>query len=149
MISFRQGLKARFETPECTPNNWPKDQPPTGHDPQDDAAIRNFFTNYDFANDSRYVTLIITDVTAFEGSGSTNVPVKYFAGFYATGWDIGPQNSGCPDNDPHPLGFGPKKDDGDVWGHFVNIVIFSAMGKPNDALCNFDEVGTCIAVLVE
>ena len=77
------------------------------------------------------------------------MPVKYFAGFYATGWDIGPQNSGCPDNDPHPLGFGRKKDDGDVWGHFVNNVIFSAMGRENDELCNFDEVGTCIAVLVE
>jgi hypothetical protein len=148
VISFRQGLKARFETP-CAPNNWPKDHPPTGHDPQDDARIRDFFTNYDFANDPRYVTLVITDITAFEGSGSTNVPVKYFAGFYATGWDVGPQNNGCPDNDPHPLGFGHNKDDGDVWGHFVNIVIFSSMGKDNEALCNFDEVGTCIAVLVE
>ena len=148
VISFRQGLKARFETP-CVPNNWPKDNPPTGHDVQDDAAIRDFFTNHDFANDPRYVTLVITDITAFEGSGSTNIPVKYFAGFYATGWDISPQSNGCPDNDPHPLGFGHKKDNGDVWGHFVNIVIFSAMGRANDELCNFDEVGTCIAVLVE
>ena len=106
VISFRQGLKARFETPSCAPNNWPKDTP--GHDVsrRRDPA---FFTTYDFANDSRYVTLVITDITAFEGSGSTNVPVKYFAGFYATGWDVGPQTTGCPDNDPHPLGFGPKK----------------------------------------
>ena len=148
VTSFRQGLKARFESP-CVPNNWPKDHPPTGRDPADDARIRDFFTNYDFANDPRYVTLIITDITAFEGSGSTNVPIKYFAGFYATGWDVGPQNNGCPDNDPHPLGLGPNKDDGDVWGHFVNIVIFSAMGLSSDELCNFDEVGTCIAVLVE
>jgi hypothetical protein len=148
VISFRQGLKARFETP-CVTNNWPKDTGPPGHDPTDDAKIKDFFTKYDFANDPRYVTLIITDITAFEGSGSTNVPVKYFAGFYATGWDIGPQNSGCPDNDPHPLGYGPKKDNGDVWGHFVNIVAFSSAGKPNDQLCNFDELGNCIAVLVE
>lgn len=147
-ISFRQGLKARFETP-CMPNNWPKDTGPPGHDPTDDAAIHDFFLNYDFANDPRYVSLIITDITAFEGSGSTNVPVKYFAGFYATGWDIGPQNSGCPDNDPHPLGYGPKKDDGDVWGHFVNIVIFSSLGRSSDELCNYDEVGTCIVGLVE
>ncbi len=109
VISFRQGLKARFETPSCAPNNWPKDTGPPGHDVVDDAAIRAFFTTYDFANDSRYVTLVITDITAFEGSGSTNVPVKYFAGFYATGWDVGPQNNGCPDNDPHPLGVRPAR----------------------------------------
>jgi Flp pilus assembly protein TadG len=149
VISFRQGLKARFETPSCTPNNWPKDTGPPGHDVVDDAAIRSFFTTYDLANDKRYVTLVITDITAFEGSGSTNVPVKYFAGFYATGWDVGPQNNGCPDNDPHPLGLGPKKDNGDVWGHFINIVAFSAAGLANDQLCNFDELGNCIAVLVE
>ena len=32
VISFRQGLKARFETPSCAPNNWPKDTGPPGHD---------------------------------------------------------------------------------------------------------------------
>ena len=99
------------------------------------------------------MTLIITDITAFEGSGSTNLPIKYFAGFYATGWDISSHTTGCPgENDPHPLfgtGYRKSKDNGDVWGHFVNIVIFSSSGTPNDPLCNFDEVGTCIAVLVE
>ena len=104
-----------------------EDQPPTGHDPADDARLEAFFKNYDFANDPRYVTLVITDFTAFTGSGAENVPVKYFAGFYATGWDIGPagggNTTGCPDNDPHPLGLSNLKDNGDVWGHFVNIVI--------------------------
>lgn len=150
VIAFRKGLAARFEKPTCAPNNWPEDQPPAGHGPEDDAVIKDFFLNYDFANDRRYVTLIITDFTAFTDQGAENEPIKYFAGFYATGWDIGPQNTGCPgENDPHPLGFGPKKDNGDVWGHFVNIVIFSSAGKPNKDLCNFDEIGNCIAVLVE
>ena len=54
-------------------------------------------TTYDFANDPRYVTLIITDNTAFTGSGNEPVPVKYFAGFYITGWDIGGATNGCPD----------------------------------------------------
>lgn len=142
MISFRKGLAARFETPSCTSNNWSKTE----------GEISDFFApgGYDFANDPRYVTIIITDITAFEGSGSTNIPVKYFAGFYATGWDIGPHTSGCPgENDPHPLGFNHKKDNGDVWGHFINVVEFSASGLPSDQFCNFDEVGTCIAVLVE
>ena len=153
VIAFTKGLEARFEKPECTPNNWPEDQPPAGRGLEDAAVLNDFFTNHDFANDPRYVTLIITDITAFEGSGSTNLPIKYFAGFYATGWDISAHTTGCPgENDPHPL-FGStykkSKDNGDVWGHFVNIVIFSSNGRPNDPLCNFDEVGTCIAVLVE
>ena len=62
--------------------------------------------------------------------------MKYFAGFYATGWDVGPQNNGCPDNDPHPLvrhTVQKKLDNGDVWGHFINIVAFSAAGLANDA----------------
>jgi len=142
VIAFRKGLADRFESP-CVPNNWPETAD----------EIDDFFLNYDLANDPRYVTLIITDITAFTGSGAENVPVKYFAGFYATGWDISPQTNGCPgENDPHPL-FGPvyklSKDNGDVWGHFINIIAFSSSGKPSDELCNFDELGNCIAVLVE
>jgi hypothetical protein len=85
---FRQGLSQRFETPTCWPNNWPKDQGAVGHGPEDDQAIHDFFTNYDFANDPRYVTLIITDEGMFQSQGNDQVPVKYFAGFYATGWDV-------------------------------------------------------------
>ena len=62
------------------------------------------------------MTLIITDNTAFS-SANTAEPVKYFAGFYATGWDTGNGSGkpkGCydfpiagtcgnPNNDAHPL----------------------------------------------
>ena len=58
---FRQGLDKRFETPTCYQNNWPKDTPPAGRGPEDEAALKEFFTKYDFANDPRYVTLVITD----------------------------------------------------------------------------------------
>jgi len=149
---FRQGLSKRFETPTCWPNNWPKDTGAPGHDPADDAAIKDFFTNYDFANDPRYVTLIITDFGTFQGSGNDQVPVKYFAGFYATGWDVVGSVKPCLDNDPHPwYGSSYRKslDNGDVWGHFVNIVVFSSAGRANDQVCNFDELGNCIGVLVE
>ncbi len=149
---FRQGLSKRFETPTCWPNNWPKDQGAPGHGVEDDAGINDFFTNHDFANDPRYVTLIITDYGTFQGSGNDQIPVKYFAGFYATGWDVVGQVKSCLDNDPHPwYGSTYRKslDNGDVWGHFVNIVVFSAAGRANDQLCNFDELGNCIAVLVE
>ena len=41
------------------------------------------------------------------------------------------------------------KDNGDVWGHFIKVVEFSSAGHADDHLCNFDELGNCIAVLVE
>ena len=141
---FRQGLSKRFETPTCWPNNWP--------DEEDE--IDDFFApdGYDFANDPRYVTLIVTDYGTFQGQGNDQVPVKYFAGFYATGWDVVGSVKPCLDNDPHPwYGSTYRKslDNGDVWGHFVNLVVFSSTGKGSDDLCNFDELGNCIAVLVE
>ena len=99
------------------------------------------------------MTLIVTDYGAFLNSGGSEaVPVKYFAGFYVTGWDIVGGAPGCPDNEPHPwygTTYRKSLDNGDVWGHFINIVVFSSSGRGNDELCNFDEVGTCIAVLVE
>ena len=149
---FRQGLDKRFETPTCYQNNWPKDTPPAGRGPEDEAALKEFFTKYDFANDPRYVTLIITDSGRFQAAGNDQVPVKYFAGFYATGWDVVGTVKPCLDNDPHPWygsTYRRSLDNGDVWGHFVNIVVFSSTGKGKDDLCNFDELGNCIAVLVE
>ena len=99
------------------------------------------------------MTLIVTDYGAFSSQGSSQaVPVKYFAGFYITGWDKNGNNPECADNEPHPWypsGYRKSLDNGDVWGHFINVVVFSASGTPDDKLCNFDEVGTCIAVLVE
>ena len=140
---FRQGLNSRLKNPSCAPNNWPEDP----------ADFHDFFTTYDFANDARYVTLIVTDFGAFTGQGSSQaVPVKYFAGFYITGWDKVGNAPECADNEPHPWypsGYRKSLDNGDVWGHFINVVVFSASGTPDDNLCNFDEVGTCIAVLVE
>ena len=151
---LRQGLQARFETPDCHANNWPKDQPPEGRGPEDEAAIDAFFApgGYDFANDPRYVTLIMTDFGTFQSSGSDQVPVKYFAGFYVTGWDRQGNVKPCLDNDPHPWygdAYRQSLDNGDVWGHFVNLVVFSSTGRGSDELCNFDGIGNCIAVLVE
>ena len=151
---MRQGLAARFESP-CRPNYWPAPN-------ATQAQIDDFLANHDFANDPSYVTLIITDNTAFTGQGNEPVPVKYFAGFYVTGWDVGGATSGCGDpdgagllrgNECHPIlgcNYSPSKDNGDAWGHFVNIVIFSSEGDPDDDLCAFgQDPGVCIPVLVE
>ena len=168
--AFQAGLYNRFEDPAngyggCSPNNWPKTA--------GDAAL--FFKaddngNYGYTNDPRYVTLIITDNTAFS-SANTAEPVKYFAGFYATGWDTGngagkpkgcysyppnPGPCGNPNNDAHPLlgclaGNITTRDNGDLWGHFVKFVGFSSTGTPSDDVCDLTSgsVETCVAVLVE
>jgi hypothetical protein len=153
--SQRAGLHERFELP-CTDNNWPDDQ----------AEADVFFgpNGGGYGKDKRYVTLIITDDTAFQSQGTHPLPIKYFAGFYVTGWDYHPQQSpGCPDpdgpsgprkgNDPHPIygsGYQHSLDDGDVWGYFVNIVTFGSEGDPSENECDFGGAPTaCVAVLVE
>lgn len=143
--SLRQGISARFENP-CTPNLWP-DPPITEQEIQ--TLVDNFGT------DPRMVTLVVTEFGAFAGTGSTIVPIKYFAGFYVTGWDYSNHTPGCSDNDPHPI-YGtaykqnkPHLDDGDLWGYFITPVIPAPAGSASDDLCAFDALGTCIAVLVE
>jgi len=145
--AMRKALHDRFESP-CSDNLWPANPNPTNLPPPDDP---------------RWVTLVVTDFTAFGGTGSTNVPVTHFAGFYATGWDLATgsgsgQTEGCPDpdgagprkgNDPHPLGLGPNEDNGDVWGHFVTFVPFVKGGTESEDLCAFNEIGICAAVLTE
>jgi hypothetical protein len=150
---MRQGLAARFESP-CVPNNWP-----------DNAAEATAFFGPNgggYGNDKRYVTLVITDDTAFQGSGNQALPIKYFAGFYVTGWDIGGETNGCPDpdgpgplkgNDCHPIygcSYPQSRDNGDVWGYFVDIVKFSSEGEPSENECDFGAApASCVAALVE
>jgi hypothetical protein len=160
VTSLRKGIAARWENP-CTPNRWP-DPPIT--DEKIDVLIESFGT------DPRLVTLLVTEYGAFEGGGSRIVPVKYFAGFYVTGWDVSHLTAGCYGpggdlgppwdptwNDPHPI-YGSEYlktpsdwdlDDGDIWGYFVTPVIPAPAGSASDELCAFDELRTCIAPLVE
>jgi Flp pilus assembly protein TadG len=155
VTALQKGLSARLESP-CTPNHWP-DPPIT---PEKVQALAD-----NFGSDPRLVSLIVTEFGAFAGTGGTIIPIKYFAGFYVTGWDYSQNETpGCPDpdgagpltgNDPHPL-YGtayqqnkPHLDDGDVWGYFVTAVTPAPAGSASEELCAFDELGTCIAVLVE
>ena len=58
---FRQGLDKRFETPTCYRTTGRRTHHPPVADPRTRPRSREFFTKYDFANDPRYVTLVITD----------------------------------------------------------------------------------------
>jgi hypothetical protein len=142
VTAMAKGLKARFESP-CTDNNW--------------IAFRNNYLN-GLPNpfDKRYVSLVVADASSFGGNGLGQlgvIPIRVFAGFYVTGWFVtgnGPGTSGCPQNDPHPLGYAANspKASGDVWGYFVTSVILGSTG-PSNEFCKFNEIGLCFASLTQ
>ena len=69
-------------------------------------------------------------------------------------------NGSCPDgagplkgNDCHPVygcSYPQSRDNGDVWGYFVDLVKFSSQGVPSENECDFGGApAACVAVLVE
>jgi len=150
VTSMSKGLKARFEDPppvgaDCPPNLW-VDYRTAGEVPPPE--------------DPRYVTLVIAEYGTFDDSGIKVLPITKFAGFYVTGWftkNSPSMANGCPDNDPPPTppfcGGSPCDSDdnevqGAVWGYFITQV-YPTPAEPDDELCAFDELGTCVALLVE
>jgi hypothetical protein len=119
---IRQAMNDRFTSGgTCVANNYP--------------AI--------VSDDPRIVVLVMTDFSAFSGSGgSRNVPVVTFAAFYVTGWDGAP--GGC-DNEPYPRVGSPQK--GDVWGHFVKPIEPNNDDVSDDLLCDADALVPCVAVM--
>jgi hypothetical protein len=143
---FRDGVVARWRSNTdpalgavpCYRNNWPQTQ----------AQADDFFNNIRYADDPRYVSLLVTREYA-PGSGRELIPVKYWAGFYVTGWTPHhTQAPACPDNDPAPAG---ATTNASLWGYWVNAVVFSNPDvDPSDRLCEFsNDPAKCVAVLVE
>jgi hypothetical protein len=111
-----QGLDERFAS--CPPYNYP---------------------NYP-EDDQRVVILMITDLSALSGSGTTEVPVLNFAAFYIGGWS----RSNCSTNAPEPPGL--RATDRAIWGHFV----FYARPNPqnaSDETCDPTVVTPCVPVM--
>ena len=82
---------------------------------------------------------------AFGGSGSNNViPVTGFATFYVTGWS---QGNGGQQGDPCP-GADAVNGGGEIAGHFIKYVDSINTGGGGPA-CDFNSLGTCVAVLTE
>jgi Flp pilus assembly protein TadG len=130
---FGKGMRDRFESP-CYPmkfNNWASAE--------------------EEINDKRWVILVVTDATAFEGSGGSptdTIPVKILGAFYVAGWTKVAQANGCTDNLPPPPGAGTKASRGDVWGYFRKFVLPSG-GVGSGEHCPDEGLEACIPVLVE
>jgi hypothetical protein len=154
VTALARGLRDRLEngptdTPpgaDCPPNRWVEYRsqgivPPQG--------------------DPRYVTLVIANYGQFDAQGNSVLPITKFADFYITGWFVtntGPGTSGCATNDPpptppfcngQPCSADSQKIAGAIWGYFITQVHPSPQANPSDELCAFDQLGTCLAVLVE
>jgi Putative Flp pilus-assembly TadE/G-like len=112
-----KALDDRFAS--CPPVNWP---------------------DYDVASDPRVVKLLITDFSALDGSGHTQVPVTNFAAFYVTGWT----GSKCATNDPPPV---PLKKGG-IWGHFIKYVAPDPFSGGVEA-CDPTALTPCVVSLVK
>jgi Flp pilus assembly protein TadG len=170
VADLEHGLFLRFENP-CSENWWPTTAA-QATDGRFDPSSPNY---HDWAADPRYVKLIITDESAFSHP-NLNEPVKYFAGFYVTGWDVtsgngqnkphgcygfqpNPNTCGAPNNDSHPLYGCPtnpqyptNRDNGDIWGHWLKIVDPPSLAKSSGEKCNLIDAtdpSTCVAVLTE
>ena len=117
--SAAKALNTRFAG--CPANHWPGPLPD---------------------GDSRIVKLIITDFSALDGSGKTQVPVINFAAFYITGWD----GASCANNQPWP--FAGSSNKGDIWGHFIKYVAPDPdSGGTSD--CDPTALAPCVPVLVK
>jgi hypothetical protein len=91
-------------------------------------------------DDPRVVILMVTDLSALTGSGTTDIPVTNFAAFYIGGWT----GSGCANNAPEPSGLKPT--DRAIWGHFV----FYARPNPqnaSDETCDPTLITPCVPVM--
>ena len=123
-----QGLNMRVfgtQTPSsCTqPNHWPNYPP----------------------GDPRIIFVIVTPFGAFQGSGSTTVPVVRFAAFYMTGWT----GSGSGANPCIGNGDEPPNDAAEIVGRFIQYVDTPNNGGGGGATCDFSALDPCTAVLVE
>jgi hypothetical protein len=119
-VPTAKAMDARFA--DCPPNNWP---------------------DYEL-DDPRIVKLMITDFSALDGSGKTEVPIINFGAFYITGWQGQAKAQACADNEPAP----PNTSTGDIWGHFIKHVAPDPFSGGTE-VCDPLSVTPCIPVLVK
>jgi hypothetical protein len=102
----------------CPANHWPDSSQP---------------------GDPRLITMMLTDFSALNGNGTTQVPVVNFAGFYVIGWS---QNK-CGAAWPFP---GAEPSGGNIWGYFVKYASLTQI--PSGTVCDPTQITPCVPVLV-
>ncbi len=116
-VTVTKALDKRFGN-SCLPNNWP---------------------DYTKTGDLRVVVMMLTDFSALNGAGKTQVPVVNFAAFYMIGW------TGDPCKSPWPFP-GSEPNGGNIWGYFIKYVSLTQI--PNGVVCDPNQITPCVPVLV-
>ncbi|MCW3016568.1 MAG: hypothetical protein JWO02_3660 [Solirubrobacterales bacterium] len=128
-----------------TPGNYdgkPRTCPPAGQ------FGHNNWPNYP-SGDPRVVAVFLVPFGTFESSGNQLVPIIDFAAFYVTGYasnGAGFANPCIGNGDQFVPG--TDTDNGVISGHFVKNVTPNAGGNSTD-ICDFNDIGECVAVLVK
>jgi hypothetical protein len=128
---FTQPIDGGDES-KCAPNNWALGNP------------------IDVDKDPRAFVMIITAPADLSNqTGNTTVPVRGFAVFYVTGWkDNGPNGKSCTNGTAEPFpGPAGAELNGELWGHWVSVVIPSGEGTGTGQPCQTTQFGNCIPVL--
>jgi hypothetical protein len=86
--------------------------------------------------DPRIINVFLTPFGAFDASGGTTVPVTGFATFYVTGWDGG----ACQGSGDDSAG------QGQIVGHYIKYIDIVNNGGGGEEFCDFDSLGSCVAV---
>jgi Putative Flp pilus-assembly TadE/G-like len=115
-----------------------------GTDKPSSCTQPNHWPNYP-PGDPRIIFVIVTPFGAFQGSGSTTVPVVRFAAFYMTGWT----GNGSGANPCIGHGDEPPTDSGEIVGRFIKYIDMPNNGGAGGATCDFSAIDPCTAVLVE
>jgi Flp pilus assembly protein TadG len=98
------------------------------------------------AGDRRIVFVLVTPFGAFNGSGSTTVPVMRLASFYITGWT---GQGGGFDNPCLAVGDEMPTNPAEIVGRFIKYVDTPNEGGADEETCDFDAIEPCTAVLVK
>jgi hypothetical protein len=103
----------------CPPNNWP---------------------DYTKPGDPRLIVMMITDFSAYNATGRSQVPVVNFGAFYVIGWS----GNACGATWPFPY---PEPNSGaNIWGYFVKYASLDQV--PSGQVCDPTQITPCVPVLV-
>jgi hypothetical protein len=108
-----------------------------------------FDGNGNVIEDPRIISTFIVYQGDIQGAtGNHDLPIRTFASFYVTGWQIhgGGQidcGNGIGANEPAPSNLPPNADA--IWGHWITYT--EPGGGGNGTPCNFNAFGDCAAVL--
>lgn len=119
------------------------------HFGQNGCVSPNFWPSYDPLTDPRIITIFVTPIGSFSGSGNDIFPVLGLADFYVTGFGgTGPTPDNCVGNEAPGAAPSDTAPTGWIVGHFIKYTVQNSGGGTGQQ-CNLTALDPCVAVLVD